>query len=228
MTRSGPITLPDYVQNLGSRLVDLFPEARDLTVKGRKVVRQSDACNDVFVVHTGLIAAFKSEIGHRQICALRYPGELIFERPPGVALQAIADSSLRLIRSSSFREAFQGDQQVRKECWRVANRNKAILQRWLFNLGQLDAEERIAHFLCESYLRIGGRVDELDRTGLPFSQTLISEITGQTPINANRALGRLTRRGLTRISGKTASAMIFIADWDALSRLAGFDAAYLG
>ena len=100
----------------------------------------------------------------------------------------------------------------------------AIQRAWTLNVGQRSAKKRIAHLLCELYLR-------LDRVGLvlesscalPLTQFHLGDACALTSIHTNRALQELRRDGLLSLEARR----LTIHDWPALVDLAAFDPAYL-
>ena len=96
---------------------------------------------------------------------------------------------------------------------------------WLITLGCKSAAERIAHFLCELYVR-------LERRGLvnhrqcdfPLSQQDVADFTGMTAVHACRRLRVLRQQGISELRYRRLS----IIDFDRLARIGSFDAAYLG
>ncbi|PTM46634.1 CRP-like cAMP-binding protein [Sphingomonas aerolata] len=100
----------------------------------------------------------------------------------------------------------------------------AIQRAWTLNVGQRSAKQRIAHLLCELYLR-------MDRVGLvqdgscalPLTQFHLGDACALTSIHTNRALQELRRDGLLSLEARR----LTIHDWPALVDLAAFDPAYL-
>ncbi|MBS0283590.1 MAG: Crp/Fnr family transcriptional regulator, partial [Proteobacteria bacterium] len=100
----------------------------------------------------------------------------------------------------------------------------ALHREWIFRIGRLDAAGRVAHFLCETNLRmaaVGRAVD--GRVALPLTQQDLGEACGLTSVHINRTLRRLREDGVVEISRGYAHVM----DFARLARIGEFEADYL-
>jgi CRP-like cAMP-binding protein len=114
--------------------------------------------------------------------------------------------------------------ELARALWSATLLDAAIHRQWIRNLEALDAPQRIAHLYAELHhrLRLAGR--EVGRTlRTPFTQTDLADMCGVSAIHANRAVARLREMGL----GEIRRGDLYISDWGALERYAGFDPAYL-
>jgi CRP-like cAMP-binding protein len=98
------------------------------------------------------------------------------------------------------------------------------MRAWITSMGRRSSIERIAHLMCELYLRAR---DVGLATGpsfaLPLSQLLLADSLGMTPVHLNRVLKELRLSGaMTFQRGSLA-----IANPEKLAQIAGFDANYL-
>lgn len=84
--------------------------------------------------------------------------------------------------------------------WSITLRDSTYLERWVFRLGLLRAEQRIAHFLCEVIERLSlrGKYDGM-RIAVPFRQVEYAEACGITAVHANRCFRNLQSRELVAI-----------------------------
>lgn len=108
--------------------------------------------------------------------------------------------------------------------WRSTMLDAAMHREWIFRLGRLGGQGRVAHFFAEmeTRLRLAGLGD--DRAApLPINQTDVAEACGLTPVHVNRVLRVLREDGLLTFR----SGVIEIGDRRALHRLAEFDDEYL-
>lgn len=108
--------------------------------------------------------------------------------------------------------------------WRSTMLDAAMHREWIFRLGRLSAQGRIAHFFSEmeTRLRLAGLGGE-GGAPLPINQTDVAEACGLTPVHVNRVLRILREDGLLTFR----SGVIEIGDRQALHRLAEFDEDYL-
>ncbi|MCV3209987.1 Crp/Fnr family transcriptional regulator [Mesorhizobium sp. YC-39] len=75
--------------------------------------------------------------------------------------------------------------------------DEGTLREWLVNIGQREAEPRVAHLLCEllARLRSVGLVSDQKYT-LPLTQVELADTMGMTPVHMNRVLQSLRRKAL--------------------------------
>jgi CRP-like cAMP-binding protein len=102
--------------------------------------------------------------------------------------------------------------------------DESITREWLLNLGQRKAIERMAHLICEYFLRM--RAVGLS-TGytceLPVTQAEMGDTLGLTNVHVNRTLQELRNRKLIELRGKH----LAILDLEALQKLSMFSPYYL-
>jgi CRP-like cAMP-binding protein len=109
--------------------------------------------------------------------------------------------------------------------WRDTLIDAAVFREWVVNVGRRDAYARIAHVLCEVYVRlravglVNGRAFEM-----PVTQAELGDATGLSTVHVNRTLQELRGNGLitTKKNGRVA-----IEDWERLQAAGEFDATYL-
>ncbi len=102
--------------------------------------------------------------------------------------------------------------------------DEAVLREWLVNVGGRNAYARVAHLLCELYVRMGnvGLVTD-GRMSLPLTQADLGQALGLTPVHVNRMLSQLRGKGLVTFR----AFQLRILDLDGLIAAAGFDPGYL-
>lgn len=215
---------PDYVSKLASWFSGEVATQRAVRAAARRPFREFDETDGPLLVRSGLVAATRvGPSGERQTISLFYPDEMIvpFRTRGRLVLEAILDSELDLAEQSVFDGALAATAGMGSAFNRVMNRDRAIAYEWLARVGLRDSAERLAHLVCETFVRMGAELNA--PMLLPFSQAQLAEITAQTSVNVNRMLGKLDRSGLVSREGRA----IRVSDWSGLTRLGGFDAAYL-
>ena len=100
----------------------------------------------------------------------------------------------------------------------------ALHREWITGLGRLNAYERIAHLLCELFVRLQEVGLTRDHSyELPITQTELSDAFGLSTVHVNRTLQDLRGEGLITWQGKT----VVINDWARLQQVAQFNPDYL-
>jgi len=209
------------------RLADLLLEMshRLIQVQPRRPFREPGAPrNEVIFVRSGILCKFKIDSsGHRQIVALRFPGEGILptEGLAEYGVQAIVQSEVIIAKSEDFPPILDSHPELQRFFWRLIQRNESIGYEWLVNCGRRDSTARVAHLLCETAERMHSGHGQMTN---PFTQQQIADITGQTSVNVNRVLASMERQGLISRKGR----VIEFNDWTEMLRVANFQPQYLG
>lgn len=100
----------------------------------------------------------------------------------------------------------------------------ALLRSRIINLASSDALTRVAHLLCEIMVRLRAVGLGKDfQMPMPFTQSDFASACGITAVHANRTIQALRSSGYLHWHSRT----VFINDWSGLTRLAGFNPAYL-
>ena len=111
-----------------------------------------------------------------------------------------------------------------RKLWFSTLLDAAIHREWIFKLGRLPSHGRVAHFLCETDLRLRAvGLSDGGRFQLPLTQPDVAEICGLTSIHVNRVMRDLRERGLCTFRG----GIVEIHDLPGLARIGEFDPAYL-
>ena len=102
--------------------------------------------------------------------------------------------------------------------------DEGTLREWLVNIGQRQAEPRVAHLLCEllARLRSVGLVSD-DRYTLPLTQVELADTMGVTPVHMNRVLQSLRRKSLISLEGD----QLTVLNAKGLEQEAGWNPNYL-
>lgn len=167
--------------------------------------------------------------GRRRIVAFYIPGDIC---DLDAFLMAGMDQSIATITtarvatiSEATLAAFATDHPaVTEGLWWETLMAQAVQRAWTINVGNRAAKQRLAHLLCELYLRsemVGLAVD--GSCALPLTQFHLSDACALTAIHTNRALQDLRREGLLSLEARR----LTIHDWAGLVDLAAFSPDYL-
>lgn len=108
--------------------------------------------------------------------------------------------------------------------WRYAFVEGAISREWMVVLGRGSAHERIAHLLCEMYLKLEAvGLAERHCYDFPASQGDIADALALSVTEVNRVVQEFTGRGLISLRGRS----LAIHDWMTLTVTADFNPSYL-
>lgn len=200
-----------------------FPARHDL-------IREGDKPGPLFVMLEGWACRYKVlPGGGRQIVAFMLPGDfcdmhvsLLDEMDHSVA--TITPALVAMIPRAEIEKLVDTRPAITRALWYTQLVDEAVLRAWIVSMGRRDSVERVAHLMCELYIRacnIG--LAEDDHVNLPLTQIVLSDALGLTPVHVNQVLSRLRADQVMDISG----GMLTIADPGKLAVIAGFNDTYL-
>lgn len=198
--------------------------------KDEDLSRPGDHVSRCCFVLAGLLYSYKLlPEGKRQIVGFHIPGDLpdlqsIHLGAADYTIGAVVASEVAFIPHEAVRDLLHQHPAVAVAVWREMMISASYLREWVVNLGARSASQRIAHLICEFFVRFAsaGLVEE-ESFAMPLTQGQIGETTGLTTVHVNRTLQQLRGRNLIATKGRT----VQILDWNGLQRVGGFDPAYL-
>ncbi|WP_342211367.1 helix-turn-helix domain-containing protein [Microvirga pakistanensis] len=108
--------------------------------------------------------------------------------------------------------------------WRETLIEAAIFREWVVNIGTRQAPARVAHLLCELFLRNKAVGLVKDRSfEFPITQSELADAIGLSHVHVNRTLQDLRAQGLISERGH----LLTILNWEGLKQAGEFDPAYL-
>jgi CRP-like cAMP-binding protein len=114
--------------------------------------------------------------------------------------------------------------QLAKALWWNTLVDEAITREWVVNVGQRKALERVAHLICEMFVRVQAvGLSEGTSFDFPVTQADLADTVGLTLVHTNRMLRDLRAAGL--ITWKRKRLTIF--DLERLTNLSMFKMNYL-
>ena len=193
------------------------------------LISEGDKPGDVHLVLRGFACRYKIlQDGRRQIMAYLVPGDLCDLH---VYLLDHMDHSVGTLAECQVVDVSRSSIQQLLERPAIARAmlmstmvDEGMLREWLVNIGQRQAEPRIAHLLCEllARLRSVGLVSD-GRYTLPLTQVELADTMGVTPVHMNRVVQSLRRKSLISLSGD----QLTVLNAKGLEQEAGWNPNYL-
>ncbi|WP_375398990.1 Crp/Fnr family transcriptional regulator [uncultured Sphingomonas sp.] len=189
---------------------------------------------DVVTKSTFLVSGFMCRYmdganGLRQLVSVQTPGDFVDLH--GYPLQrldhdiaTLGECTVAYAPHDKLTELMERFPHLGRVLWFSTLLDAAMHREWIFRLGRLDANGRVAHMLCETYAR-------LDAVGLvtdgsfawPLTQQDLAEACGLTAVHVNRTLRVLREAGMVEVSDR----VVNMLDWNRLATTAEFQADYL-
>lgn len=197
---------------------------------GSTLIATGEEVSRSMLLVDGLIGRAKDLAdGERQITEIHVPGDFVDLH--GFLLKrlehdviALSPVRIALVPHERLRWISEREPHLARLLWLTTLIDAAIQRERILSLGRRPALSRIAHLLCELYLRLDtvglGRNGE---TRLPLTQTDLADASGLTPVHVNRMLRRLREMRLATFRG----GLLCVVDFDRLAEVAEFDASYL-
>ena len=197
----------------------------------RDLIREGDETGPVFVVLDGWVARYKIlPNGNRQIMAFLIPGDacdlhidLVKQMDHG--LQAVTEAQVATIQRGHMERMMVDHPSFARAMYTAQLIDEGTLRAWIVSMGRRSSIERVAHLMCELYLRLNaiGLAAPGEPVILPLSQLILADALGMTPVHINRVLKELRLASAMEIKrGK-----LVIIDPAMLVQIAGFDENYL-
>ena len=194
------------------------------------LIHEGDRPEDINLFLDGWACRYKTlEYGRRQVISYFLPGDfcdlnvfILSEMDHSIG--AITPIRVAEISREALQEITLNHPRVTQALWWSTLVSEAIQREWTVNIGQRDAVERVAHLLCEIFIRL--RMLGLttgDSCDFPLTQTDLAETLGLSVVHMNRTLQELRTRGLIVLRGKK----LTIPDLERLQEAALFNPNYL-
>jgi CRP-like cAMP-binding protein len=196
----------------------------------RDIVHEGDPATQCCVVLDGWICCYHLLAeGRRQILSIHVPGDLpdlqcLYLPRPDFDIAAITRATVAFVPHAILRELADGSPAIAAALWRETLIGAAIHRAWITSLGRRDARQRLAHLICELYLRLEavGLAGE-HMMPMPLRQPDIADALGLTSVHMNRTLKAMRTDGLIDLRSRRLS----IRDWAGLKAVAEFNPRYL-
>ena len=208
-------------------IVALTSNPRDYGPK-QDMIREGDRPGPVFVILKGWACRYKIlPSGSRQIMAFLLPGDACDLHVGMLAemdhnLQALTPCEVALIQGDRMEALLEDHPAVARAMYKSQLIDEGILRAWIVSMGRRSSVERVAHLMCELYLR-SFSINSTDEVAFPISQIVLADALGMTPVHVNRILKALRAAGAMSIKRGN----LLVRDPLKLVHIAGFDENYL-
>lgn len=167
--------------------------------------------------------------GYRQLVSVHIPGDFVDLHgfPTGRLdhdIGTLGPVRMALFEHQTLVEITERYPRLTRFLWFATLTDAAMHREWIFRLGRLGADGRLAHFFCELYARLN--MVGLAQNGifeLPLTQPDLAEACGLTGVHVNRTLRSLREQGLLLFR----NGLVEILDQRGLSAVAEFESDYL-
>ncbi|HEX2146408.1 MAG TPA: Crp/Fnr family transcriptional regulator, partial [Pseudorhizobium sp.] len=194
------------------------------------IVLDGDRPGHCNVLLEGMVCRYKIlRSGKRQILSFQFPGD-IFDAQSFVlevmdhAICTLTPCRVALIPHATMKDITECYPRIARAIWKDTLVDAAVFREWMVSIGRRPAYERIAHLMCEIYVRLDivGLAKD-GAIGWPITQAEIGDALGLSNVHVNRSLMELRSQGLITLSKKE----LVIHDWEGLKRAGDFDSNYL-
>jgi CRP-like cAMP-binding protein len=194
------------------------------------IVSIGDRPHHSFMILQGFTCIYKlSYEGRRQIMALHVPGDIpdlqsLHLKTMDNSIASISPCMVGFIQHEDLRRVCDRYPRLNAAFWRETLVDASIYREWLLSIGQRDAYARVAHLLCELYMRLKavGLVDE-NTFDLPTTQEKLGDALGISAVHVSRTFQALRADGLLQ----NKKGQVTILDWKKLKIAGEFDPLYL-
>ncbi|GGB72354.1 Crp/Fnr family transcriptional regulator [Blastomonas aquatica] len=210
-------------------LADACRNVRDVPA-GHHMIREGDSPDPVFVMLDGWACGYKMlPDGGRQILAFMLPGDfcdihIAVLKEMDHSIVTITPAKVATLPRKQMEALVEAKSNITHAFWWSQLVDQGVLRAWIVSMGRRTAEERIAHLMCELYIRMRNiGLATHDQCELPLTQLVLADAVGLTPVHVNRVLKGLRLNKVMELS----SGALKIIDPVRLAEIAGFDGNYL-
>lgn len=197
---------------------------------GKTIIRAGANLTRSALLIDGLVGRYKDlSEGQRQIMEVHVAGDFVdlhgfLLKKLDHDIGALSKAVIGFVPHAALRRISEEEPHLARLLWLSTLMDASIQRERILSVGRRPALARIAHLLCELYVRfeIIGMTEAMSYF-LPFTQTDLADATGLTSVHVNRMLRELRERGLLTFRG----GRVTIHDWEKLAAAAEFDPIYL-
>ena len=228
-----------FVRNLQQRTILSDQDVSDLEAlcsnpkrypAKQDLIRDGDVPGPLYLFLDGWGCRYKIlPEGTRQILAFLLPGDCcdlhtrVLDRMDH-SIATVTPSLVVPVDRTRMNALMDKSLAITRAIWLMQLVDLGISRAWITSLGRQSSHARVAHLICEIYLRAHSfAVDENAPCRMPISQIMLADAVGLTPVHINRVLRSFAEDGIMRLSRGT----LTVHDPEALALIAGFDDSYL-
>lgn len=212
-----------------ARLAEATSQPQTYTQR-HDLIREGDRPGHVFVVLDGWACRYKIlPSGTRQILAFLMPGDCcdlhvgLLEQMDH-CIQTITPALVATVSRVEMDAIMSENPKIAKALYIAQLVDEGTMRAWITSMGRRTSIERVAHLMCELYLRaINIGLPSEPELALPLSQALLADSLGMTAVHLNRVLKELRLSGAMTLQRGS----LLISDAAKLVQIAGFDENYL-
>jgi CRP-like cAMP-binding protein len=224
LRRLGPVSVEEI-----EALEDAARRVRQLGPR-EDIVRDGERPSECSLILEGFACRYKlTPNGKRQIMAFQIPGDVVdlhslLLREMDHAVGTMTPCRVALIPQGALLELMDRHPRLARALWRDTLVDSAIFRAWMIGIGRRSAYQRIAHLLCEVFVRVSAVGLVQDHSfDFPVTQADLGDSLGLSVVHVNRVLQALRGDGLITLKGRT----LTIRDWQRLKQAGQFEPSYL-
>jgi CRP-like cAMP-binding protein len=194
------------------------------------MVRDGDRPSECTLVLEGFACRYKIlPTGRRQIMSFHIPGDIcdlhaLLMGDTDHSIGTLTPTTVALLPHTIMRDLIEHYPAIAQAFWQDTLIDSAVFREWMIGMGRRSANQRIAHVLCELYVRFKAMGLTTDGSfAMPITQAELGDSLGLSTVHVNRVLQDLRREGLITLQG----GKLVIENWTGLKNAGEFDPAYL-
>ena len=194
------------------------------------IVREGDRPSESCLIVSGFVCRYKfTEEGKRQIFSFHTPGDIpdlqsLHLKTMDHSMMTMTPCKLAFISHDNLTQVFRRCPRVADVMWRDTLIDASIFREWMIGIGRRSAYGRIAHVLCEVFVRMRAvGLANGPECELPITQTEIGDALGLSTVHVNRSLQELRKDGFIQLQ----KGSLTVLNWEGLKRAGEFDPSYL-
>jgi CRP-like cAMP-binding protein len=198
-------------------------EKRDIVREG---ARPAESC----LVTEGMVCRYKMlSNGRRQILSFHHSGDMpdlesLYLKTMDHTIASVTAARVAFVPHEAVKALIHARPGIADALSRLILVDASIYREWIANIGRRSSMERVAHVICECFVRMRALgLCKQSSFELPLTQIELGDATGLSVVHVNRVMKELRRLNLIETNGGIHA----ILDWEMLQETADFDPGYL-